>query len=259
MNENKKNSSLENKDFKERFEFRLFVDGKIICQRYFKIINFNPVSLKSFNLIDTIENCADMIKRDLNSKTQIYLSYVAPQIFSDFNEMKEYFEKHSSDNNLVLGEGLVLKNMPDSNYCYIGDGKYSRAKESFDEGDFSKDLTSEDKSVFQFVFLVDGKETCSVVWDGIYPKYIRKSVDLSNRKGRFENEKITDLTFEQYLLYKMVEGRNDLVWLLIKDICSVCSHENTWYTCSVNYGDTIYDNRKSPVQILCDRYKLKKK
>ena len=44
MSEIKK--SVEPKDYKERFEFELTVGNNIICQRYFRINNFNPTSLR---------------------------------------------------------------------------------------------------------------------------------------------------------------------------------------------------------------------
>ena len=52
-------------DFKEPYEFRLLIDNNIICQRYFKINNFNHNSLSSLELIETIRECANMINDDL--------------------------------------------------------------------------------------------------------------------------------------------------------------------------------------------------
>ena len=77
----------------------------------------------------------------------------------------------------------------------------------------------------KFAFKVDGRETCSIVWDGYYPKFVRDKIDLSNKRGKYDTEDASRLSFEQYLLYKMVQGRNDLVYGLIKNICQVCSLE----------------------------------
>ena len=64
------------KDYKERFEFKLMVGNNIIIQRYFKINNFNPRSLRSFELADAIRNCASVIDNELKSKTQTYLEII---------------------------------------------------------------------------------------------------------------------------------------------------------------------------------------
>ena len=39
-------------DYKEPYEFRLLIGDSIICQRYFKINNFNQASLTSMELTD---------------------------------------------------------------------------------------------------------------------------------------------------------------------------------------------------------------
>ena len=75
--------------FKERFEFRLTVGDDIICQRYFRIGNFNPLSLKSMELTDTIRGCAQTIDDDLKSKSLIYLEIFAPRIFNSLEEFEK--------------------------------------------------------------------------------------------------------------------------------------------------------------------------
>jgi hypothetical protein len=58
------------------------------------------------------------------------------------------------------------------------------------------------------------------------------------------------LSFEQYMLYKMVEGKNDLVYGLIKSICNACSlYGDEEYT--TNLDDIVsywnYDSKKSAI------------
>lgn len=229
--------SNEAKDYKERFEFRLTVGDYIICQRYFKINNFNPTSLRSFELADTIRSCAKKIHSDLVDKTQVYLSILAPRMFTSVEEMNKYFSKPENHYGLNVGEGIVVAG---SDVDYFWDGvKPSPAKTKFDDGEFSRQLTKEDKVEYKFAFYVDEKEACSTVWTGIYPKYIRNSIDLSNKRGRFDDvDKNYTMSFEQYLMFKLVDGRKDLVWGLIKDICYVCSLQNegrTEYTIDSEY------------------------
>ena len=55
---------------KERFEFLLYINGKIVCQRYFNIPNFNENSLKSLELKELAEDCVWLIEDDLKEKTK---------------------------------------------------------------------------------------------------------------------------------------------------------------------------------------------
>ena len=229
--------SNEAKDYKERFEFRLTVGDNIICQRYFKINNFNLTSLRSFELVDTIRSCARKIHNDLVDKTQVYLSILAPRIFKSVEEMNEYFSKEENRNGISVGEGIVVKG---SDVDYFWNGKEAcKAQSKFDDGEFYKPLTKDDEVEYKFAFYVDEKEACSTVWTGIYPKYIRNSIDLSNKRGRFDDvDKNYTMSFEQYIMYKLVDGRKDLVWGLIKDICYVCSlpsDDRSAYTISDEY------------------------
>jgi hypothetical protein len=229
--------SSEARDYKERFEFRLTVGDNIICQRYFKINNFNLASLRSFELADTIRSCAMKIHNDLVDKTQVYLSILAPRVFNSVEEMNEYLSKPENQCGLNIGEGIVVVG---SDVDYFWDGKEaSPAQFKFDDGEFYRPLTKEDEVEYKFAFYVDEKEACSAVWTGIYPKYVRNSIDLSNKRGRFDDvDKNYTMSFEQCLMYKLVEGRKDLVWGLIKDICYVCSLANedrTEYTIDSEY------------------------
>lgn len=237
MAENKK--TKEARDYSERFEFRLTVDNNIICQRYFKINNFNPICLRSFELVDSIRKCADTIHKDLLSKTQVYLEMFTPQIFNDEEEMNTFFSKEENRKRMHLGEGIVLRNNPGKNFFWggkEGEEKPIECSTTFDNGELPNGLSETDRRYYKFAFFVDGREVCSTIWEGVYPKYICNSIDLTNKKGRYEGEDKTRLSFEMYLLYKLVEGRNDLVYGIIKEICYTCSEpDNDWYTTSDVY------------------------
>ena len=72
-----------------------------------------------------------------------------------------------------------------------------------------------------------------------------------NKKGRQDEEDIDRLNFEQYLDYRIVKGRTDLVWGLIKDICTVCSFaDSSEYTTSDTYGDIKYRNKQSFLELM---------
>ena len=236
--------------FKERFEFRLTVGEDIICQRYFRIGNFNPTSLKSFELTDTIRKCASIIDDDLKSKSLIYLEIFAPRIFNTMEEFENFISNESNRNSLVRGEGVVIRNVKDHDFAWNGVDGLVSLDFKFDDGEFSELLADDDYVTYRFSFLDNGREVCSTSWVGVYPRFVRNSIDLSNRRGKLDPEDVYRVGFEQYILYKLVEGRNDLVWRLVKEICYTCSEsDDAWYTVLGEYKDTdtgkayLYNNK----------------
>lgn len=238
------------RDYKERFEFKLTVDNNIICQRYFRINNFNPLSLKSYNLSEVISDCVDVIDNDLKEKTITYLGIYTPQYFDSMDEMERFFENPANRNRMSLGQGIVIKGHA-TDYAWTEKG-VKPLDFKFDDGELhdSPEIVT---ATYKFAFLVDGKEVCSKIWDGYYPKYIRNSIDLSNKRGKQSDEDIFHLSFEQYLDYQIVKGKSDLVWGLIKEICVVCSFRNdNLYVVDDVFGDKTYYN----VQSDADLFKL---
>jgi hypothetical protein len=226
--------SAESKDYKERFEFELTVGNNIICQRYFRINNFNPTSLRSYELTDAIRKCVATIDYDLQDKTNAYLSMYAPKVFNSVEEMARLVNDPYFNRDLSLGEGLVVRGDKHTDYFYTGKGEgYQALGYKFDDGELTDASSDDNKTTYKFAFKVDGRESCSMVWDGYYPKFVRDKIDLSNKRGKYEGEDTSRLSFEQYLLYHMVQGKSDLVYGLIKNICQACSNpDNKSYTTS---------------------------
>lgn len=224
----KNEKSVESKDYKERFEFELTVGGNIICQRYFRILGFNPQSLKSYNLTDAVRHCVATIDNDLKDKTQAYLEYYAPQIFNSMEEMNEFVSNPENKDRLRTGLGLVVRGNDKTDYAYTQEGTIKELGYKFDDGELTLPLDENGKTTYRFAFKVDGREACVMEWDGWYPKFVRDKnrIDLSNKRGKYEGEDVSRLSFEQYLLYKMVEGKSDLVYGLIKTLCQACSSHN---------------------------------
>jgi hypothetical protein len=228
--------SVESKDYKERFEFELTVGNNIICQRYFRINNFNPTSLMSYELTDAVRRCVATIDRDLKDKTHSYLEIYAPKIFNSIDEMANFVNNPYNKRYLTLGEGLVVRGDKYTDYVYTdkADG-YMALGYKFDDGEITEVPIDENKATYKFAFKVDGREACTVIWDGYYPKFVRDKIDLSNKRGKFEDDEIGRLSFEQYLLHKMVQGKSDLVFGLIKNICMACGNpDNNSYTTDID-------------------------
>lgn len=243
--------------YKERFEFRLTVGDDIICQRYFRIGNFNPISLKSNELMDTIRGCAGMIDNDLKSKSLIYLEIFTPRIFKTMDEFEKYIESEKNRDSLVRGEGVVIRDEKDHDFAWNGVDKLVPLTFKFEDGEFSEPLTDDDYVTYKFAFLDYGREVCSTTWVGVYPRFVRNSIDLSNKRGRLDADEIYRVGFEQYILYKLVEGRSDLVWKLVKEICYACSDsDDSAYTTSEEYRDEasgktlVYNNKSASKKVI---------
>lgn len=237
MSEIKK--STEPKDYKERFEFELTVGNNIICQRYFCNNNFNPTSLRSYELTNAIRSCVDVIDRDLKDKTHAYLELYAPKVFDTVEEMERFISNPANTDRFVLGEGLVVRGNSKTDYVYTKDGVARELGYKFDDGELTEAPLSENKSTYKFAFKVDGREVCAMVWDGYYPKFVRDKIDLSNKRGKFDESEVGKLSFEQYLRYKMVQGKSDLVYGLIKRICQASSFDESRTSYTVNPSDII--------------------
>ena len=57
----------------QRFEFLLYINGNIICQRYFPILGFNEDVVNSMELKWTVDECKRIIQEDLKAKAKDYL------------------------------------------------------------------------------------------------------------------------------------------------------------------------------------------
>jgi len=67
------------------YEFILYINNNIVCQRYFNIKNFNPKSINSYEVKEVINDCCDIVKSDLKQKTFEYLY----KYFNPYNVQKE--------------------------------------------------------------------------------------------------------------------------------------------------------------------------
>ena len=246
MTENKK--SIEPRDYKERFEFVLTTGGNIICQRYFRINNFNPTSLKSYELTEALRSCVRTIDKDLRDKTQAYLEMYAPKTFDTADEMRAFAANPENVDKFSYGEGLVVRGNALTDYVYVGNGVVKELGYKFDDGEITENPVQSNKTEYKFAFKIDGKEVTAISWTGYYPKFVCDKIDLSNKRGKYDAEDVDRLSFEQYLLYKMVEGKSDLILGLIKNICYACSFANSNdYTTTVEgiYEGWNRDNERS--------------
>lgn len=219
IKENKKDVALNNDAYKERFQFIVYSNDNIICQRYFRINGFNSDSIGSVELCQTLEECVQMIKEDLEYKSFVYQTIVndEPVKLTGFLEdpatISDLCHLTSSmiDGEIVLSDGREIE----KTYLQYD----SRADDVY--GD-SEQLNPWDVT-FKFEFRVDDRTVYERIWDGtVYPKHIRNSVDLSNSGANMNPSSIQLNSIDGVLQYVKI-GRPNLVYLIIKKIVGIMS------------------------------------
>lgn len=217
-------------DYKEPYEFRLLIGDSIICQRYFRINNFNQLSLNSVELTDTIRACAQMINEDLKSKSRIYTWHIAPLVFNTEEEMRKWFSNPKNASTVRFYETIVIRDENSTEFAWDGE-KIVECEKKVTDGTFSNVLTDKDVLSYEFAFYVNDKKIASTIFNGVYPYFIRRNIDLSNTRGKFEGEDISRLGFESYILNRLVYDRQDLIKKIVKELCYVCSvTDDSYYT-----------------------------
>ena len=219
-------------DYKEPYEFRLLIGDSIICQRYFKINNFNILSLSSSELMNTVRFCANLINEDLKSKSRMYSWHMAPMIFDTEEQMNEWFSNPSNYENIKSFETIVIRDENAGEYIWDADDKVLiKCEKKTNDGTFTNPLNEKDILTYEFAFYVDDRKVVSTTFEGVYPYYIRRNIDLSNTRGKFEGDDLTRLSFDSYILNRLVYDRQDLIKKIVKELCYVCSvSDNSFYT-----------------------------
>lgn len=217
---------LNNESYKERFQFIFSLNENIICQRYFKINGFNEDSIESVELRDAIDEIVEMIKNDLVSKSRSYMWYTReePLKMTGFGKtwLDDAYIKEKS------GEATFFKYPPEICDTY-GDTERPQPYEF----------------TFKFEFVMDDKPIYQCVWDGgVYPRYVRNSVDLTNSNHLYKERDPLSLPFSIAVIRAMTLGKQDLIYTIIRKICDTTSVTYTEkfgsYTKREKYGDTKY-------------------
>jgi hypothetical protein len=233
---------VDNEAYKERFQFLLWVNDNIICQRYFKINGYNNDSLRSLQFKETMDNVVTMIKEDLISKSRIFMWYTRDEPIKMKGFANNYDELDYSD--------VVYLTSPDykdsvklSNGEIIEKDYFNYAEGTEDSYADTEDLKPWDVT-FKFQMLIDEQPVYERIWDGtVYPKYVRNGVDLTNSDVLYKDKEPSSLHFSCAIISHMTIGKIDLVYHIIKQICEVMSYkfeDSNKYTKRMKYGDKNY-------------------
>lgn len=238
---------------KERFEFELTVNGNIICQRYFKINNFCSASVYSTEFFDTVRSCAKLIQDNLRNKTEIYIRHMTPLIFDSEEQMRAWFKNERNIADVHYGAWVSIRGKKGHDFVWKGGDEFFDEGVRIDFNEFIDTPDDENETIFKFRVIDNGydfikkpakKVIGEVQWDGNqYPKFIRNGVDISNGRGRYDDMDISKLSHDMSLYYWCNKNQPDLVPIIIRELCEVCSWEDkTQYTTKMTYGKTTYEN-----------------
>ena len=237
--EKQKDVSVNNDAYKERFQFIVYSNQNIICQRYFRINGFNSDSIGSVDLKHVLDECVAMIKQDLEHKSFVYQTLINDEpvkmtgFLEDPASISDLCHLTSTlvDGEVTLSDGRVV----DKSYLYYD----SKADDVYGDSEHLEpwDVT------FKFEFRVDERPVYERIWDGtVYPKHIRNSVDLSNTGSNVDPKSIQLNSIDGVLQYVKI-GRPNLVYNIIKKIVGVMSggfDDPYHYTNTITIGDFEY-------------------
>lgn len=238
----KETKVVDNEAYKERFQFLLWVNDNIICQRYFKINGFNNDSLRSLQFKETMDSVVRMIQDDLLSKSRIFMWYTREEPIKMTGFIKNYENCDESDVILLTFNNYGGKvQLSDGT---IVDKQYFSYPEGMEDSYSDNEKLPEWDVTFKFQMLVDEKPVYERIWDGtVYPKYVRNGVDLTNSDVLYKDKEPSSLHFSFAIIRHMTLGKIDLVYHIIKQICEVMSYkreDSNKYIKRMKYGNKNY-------------------
>ena len=238
IKEEKKEAIIINNDaYKERFQFLLWINDNIICQRYFRVNGYNSDSLVSEELFDTLEECVGMIKNDLWYKSFLYQSIINQPI-----KLNGFVKEIETLNDLcTLCSSNVNGEVKLDNGTIVEKEYFQYDLENLDDAYCDNETLNSYDITFRFVFKVDDNTVYERIWDGtVYPKQVRNSVDLSNSDAPKDVSSYSMFSLDSVIKY-LKYGRVDLLYHIIKKICEAMSggfNNPDAYTKSITYPST---------------------
>ena len=222
----KESKFVDNIAYKSKFQFLIWVNDNVICQRYFKINGFNEESVYTEEFNNCMNGIVDSIKEDLQSKSRIFMWYTnasEPMKMRGFLTMDEA-ERYGKDFlGVMTDSGFTGKiKAPDGK---IFEKEYIQfALEGGNEyGEFERPKDGE--FTFKFSFLIDDVPVFERIWDGnVYPKFVRNGVDLTNNYAFYDDKDTSSLSFGAAIIRYMQKGKINLITDFIRRICETLSN-----------------------------------
>lgn len=240
MDERDKKASFrkQSDQYKERFQFLLTVNNgeeeNIICQRYFRVYKYNPESLHSLELNQTLRGIVNAIKEDLVVKSRVYMWYNRQDEPLKLTGFKNTLEPVDTDEEGNPAGAERVWEPP----TYISYGEETKRVE---------ERPAYGAITYKFSFLVDEKPVYEEIWDGSsYPKFVRNSVDLSNSDYFYRDTDPLRLPGRSYMIRHLNFDRPDLQKQTMNQLNEVLS--DSWQVANGPYHKTFIgkDGNTSP-------------
>lgn len=231
--------------FRDRFQFVLYINKNVVCQRYFHINAFNPIGLESEEFFNVMKESVDTIKNDLESKSRIcqWHSAARPTKLTGF--VKD-IDKYDEETRRAIVNNMEI---PSKWEGHLTDGTPVTMEEKTyitDVNDNYNDRPADGEYTFTFKFLVDDRVVYESTWDGnVYPRNVRNGVDLSNSDIMYRDKDPYSLPSNISLIRHMTIGRSNIMLAIIKRICVVLSQKMEDYTLKTTYGSKAEKNEKT--------------
>jgi hypothetical protein len=248
---------------KSKYEFALSIitEGResLICRRGVFINNYIPNSLYTLEFKDCVDRIVSMIQDDLNYKSRIYLHYHYPlTTFVPSASDVERLKDHRTDKEYLTYKSI--KSVDENGNEKEVEVPYLNKVYSEWETELTAPIDANENDVmFKFTVYEYGKEVISKGWDAtVYPSYIRKNVDLTNRLVRvyrdqnvFTYDKETffsnneNLYGDLKMLKVMIMDREDLIPKIQRLMADTCSFTSGYYDNIQDYKT--YDEYRNEV------------
>ena len=213
------NNPKEKKYEAERFEFTLYINDDIICNRNFRINNFVEGSMNSLEFKDCIDDIVKMIDDDLKSKSRIYtwMCYDPEVEDENYEFNKPLIEPWECTFKFVVTDNKrVMMSKIWDGYAYP-----RRVRTNIDLSNKNVKVITKDGQVYTY----------------------DKDAYFKSHEGR--------LSFDQELIKAMIGDKQDVLRKITKRICEACSPYKTdtrpldvikgEYTMVADYGDKKYN------------------
>lgn len=98
---------------KTPYEFYLYINENIVCQRFFQLKGYNEKVLKSIELKELIDKVAEIVQDDLENKTRDYLHQhynpYEPQMPEDIQRIDIYENEDVFDVEIKINDKSIAK------------------------------------------------------------------------------------------------------------------------------------------------------
>lgn len=220
---------VNSEQMKERFQFRLTINDNIVCQRYFRINGFKSDSKNSYQLKETLHYCVERIKEDLKYKSNTYSWLTAPQVYETREEMDTHLPLRAEGRFQNVTNPLPLFVLiSTTGEMFVWDGTKAEPYNGyFNTADYVGTDQEDQECTLKLTFMDGDTEVISEVFDGnCYQRFVRTNIDLSNSKNKYkQNGQFSQ--YEATLIDEMNKGREDLIPIIVRNLCLCCSYEDT--------------------------------